>query len=42
VTSLEAEILTVAALYRDRADCENAFDELKNHCRTPDIRFLTD
>jgi hypothetical protein len=31
VTSLKAEILTIAALYRDRADCENAFDELKNH-----------
>ena len=31
VTSLEAEILTLAQLYRDRADCENAFDELKNH-----------
>jgi hypothetical protein len=26
VTSLEAEVLTVAQLYRDRADCENAFD----------------
>lgn len=31
VTSLDAEILTVAQLYRDRADAENAFDELKNH-----------
>ena len=31
VTSLDAEILTLAALYRDRADCENVFDELKNH-----------
>jgi hypothetical protein len=31
VTSLDAEILTVAALYRDRADCENNFDELKHH-----------
>jgi hypothetical protein len=31
VTSLDAEILTVAALYRDRADCENVFDELKHH-----------
>jgi Transposase DDE domain group 1 len=30
VTSLEAEVLTIAQLYRDRADCENAFDELKN------------
>jgi hypothetical protein len=31
VTSLDAEILTLAQYYRDRADCENAFDELKNH-----------
>jgi hypothetical protein len=31
VTSLDAEILTIAGLYRDRADCENNFDELKNH-----------
>ncbi len=31
VTSLREEILTVAQLYRDRADCENPFDELKNH-----------
>ena len=30
VTSLEAEVLTLAQLYRDRADCENVFDELKN------------
>jgi hypothetical protein len=30
VTSLEAETLTIAQLYRDRADCENVFDELKN------------
>ena len=30
VTSLSAEILSVAQLYRDRADCENCFDELKN------------
>lgn len=30
VTSLEAEALTIAQLYRDRADCENVFDELKN------------
>jgi Transposase DDE domain group 1 len=30
VTSLDAEILTLGQLYRDRADCENAFDELKN------------
>jgi hypothetical protein len=30
VTSLDRELLTVAQLYRDRADVENAFDELKN------------
>ncbi|MBO0742824.1 MAG: transposase [Hyphomicrobiaceae bacterium] len=30
VTSLDAEILTLGQLYRDRADCENVFDELKN------------
>ena len=31
VTSLEDEILAIAQHYRDRADCENNFDELKNH-----------
>ena len=31
VTSLSSEILTIGQLYRDRADCENTFDELKNH-----------
>jgi Transposase DDE domain group 1 len=30
VTSLDGEILTLGQLYRDRADCENVFDELKN------------
>ena len=30
VTSLDVEVLTLAQLYRDRADCENVFDELKN------------
>ena len=30
VTTLEDEILTVAQYYRDRADVENVFDELKN------------
>jgi hypothetical protein len=30
VTSLDAEILTLGQLYRDRADGENDFDELKN------------
>src|SRR6201998_105665 len=29
-TSLDKEILTLGQLYRDRADCENVFDELKN------------
>jgi hypothetical protein len=31
VTSLTDDLLTVAQHYRDRADCENNFDELKNH-----------
>lgn len=30
VTSLTNEIITIAQHYRDRADCENVFDELKN------------
>ena len=30
VTSIEEEVLTLAQLYRDRADSENPFDELKN------------
>ena len=30
VTSLDAHILPLAQLYRDRADCDNHFDELKN------------
>ncbi|HUK90221.1 MAG TPA: transposase [Blastocatellia bacterium] len=30
VTSLKEDVLTIAQLYRDRADVENAFDELKN------------
>ncbi len=30
VTNLEHEILSLGQLYRDRADAENAFDELKN------------
>jgi len=30
VTDLDHELLTLAQLYRDRADSENAFDELKN------------
>jgi hypothetical protein len=32
VTSLSDEILTLGQLYRDRADAENVFDELKNPC----------
>jgi len=31
VTTLHEEILTLAQHYRDRADAENPFDELKNH-----------
>jgi Transposase DDE domain group 1 len=31
VTSVDSEIMTLGQLYRDRADCENTFDELKNH-----------
>lgn len=30
VTSLQGEIMTIGQLYRDRADAENVFDELKN------------
>jgi hypothetical protein len=30
ITSLSDEIITIAQHYRDRADCENIFDELKN------------
>ena len=30
VTSLELDIISIAQLYRERADCENVFDELKN------------
>ena len=30
VTSLDDEVLTLGQLHRDRADCEDAFDELKN------------
>ena len=30
VTSLDQEVLTISQLYRDRADCENVFDEMKN------------
>jgi len=30
VTSLQDELVTFGQLYRDRGDCENAYDELKN------------
>lgn len=30
VTNLDDDIVTIAQYYRDRADCENNFDELKN------------
>lgn len=30
VTSLDAEIVSIVQHYRDRADCENNFDEIKN------------
>lgn len=30
VTSLDEPVLAIAQLYRDRGDCENIFDELKN------------
>jgi hypothetical protein len=30
VTSLDSEIVTLDQLYRDRGNCENTFDELKN------------
>jgi hypothetical protein len=31
VTSLDGDLVSLASLYRDRADAENLFDELKNH-----------
>jgi hypothetical protein len=42
VTSLDCEILTLGQLYRDRADAENVFNELKNQWgwggfTTPDL-----
>ena len=30
VTNLPNELLTISQWYRDRADCENVFDEMKN------------
>jgi hypothetical protein len=41
VTSLDNEILTMGQLYRDRADCENTFDELKNQWAGADSRRMT-
>ena len=32
VTSLTDEVVSIVQHYRDRADCENNFDEIKNHC----------
>jgi len=37
VTSLFDAIDELAQHYRDRADSENAFDELKNHCGWGDL-----
>lgn len=31
VTNLESDVISIVQHYRDRADCENNFDELKNH-----------
>jgi Transposase DDE domain group 1 len=31
VTSLDDEVVSIVRHYRDRADCENNFDEIKNH-----------
>jgi hypothetical protein len=41
VTSLDNEILTMGQLYRDRADCENTFDELKNQWAGAASRRMT-
>ena len=30
VTSLESDLISIVQHYRDRADCENVFDEIKN------------
>ena len=30
VSNLPNEVLAISQLYRDRADCENVFDEIKN------------
>lgn len=31
VTNLESDLISIVQHYRDRADCENIFDEIKNH-----------
>ncbi len=38
VISLDEEVLSIARLYRDRADCENAFDKLKNQRPSSAVR----
>lgn len=38
VTNLDAEIITLGSHYRDRADSENALDELKNQWGGVDLR----
>jgi len=43
VTSLKDELITLMAHYRDRADCDNNFDEVKNQwgwgdCVTQQLR----
>jgi len=30
ITNLDSEVITIVQHYRDRADCENVFDEIKN------------
>ncbi len=32
VTSLACEVVSIVQHYRDRGDCENNFDEIKNQC----------
>jgi len=36
ITDMSENLATAVALYRQRADAENGYDELKNQCRTPD------
>lgn len=30
ITSMECDLISIVQHYRDRADCENVFDEIKN------------